>query len=132
MNDVVATAPPSWKPLALLFTAAGILHFAVPRRFEAIVPRRLPAALPDARALVRISGAAELVCAAGLAVPATRRFAGPASAALLLAVYPANLDQAARAVRSRRASGWTRAVLLARVPLQIPMILRALRLGGRA
>ena len=64
--------------LAGLLTAAGTLHFVLPRPYAEIVPDRLPAPY----ALVYASGVAELACAAGLVVPRTRRLAGWATALL--------------------------------------------------
>jgi uncharacterized membrane protein len=97
----------------------GVLHFALPRPFEAIVPTWLP----RRRALVYLSGAAELGCAAGLA--ADTSWAGPLAAATLLAVWPANIDMAVAATRTGR-SRTRQAALWARVPLQLPMIKAAL------
>src|SRR5690242_4270302 len=94
MTDAEVTVAPAWKPLALLFALSGTMHFVTPGPFEAIVPRWLPARVGTAKTLVRVSGAAELVCAAGLARAGTRRPAGLASAVLLAAVYPANVDMA--------------------------------------
>ena len=80
-----------WSPylLAALLTTTGTLHFVVPRTFATIVPPQLPEPL----ALVYLSGAAELACAAGLVVPRTRRLAGWATAALFVAVFPGNVHQ---------------------------------------
>ncbi len=118
-------AAPGWKSLAALLAGSGVLHFAVPKPYESIVPR----ALGNPRPWVQVSGLAELVCAAGLAWPRTRRLAGLASAGLFVAVYPANVDQAVRAVRSPRAGRRQKAVLIGRLPLQLPLIVRALRLA---
>ncbi len=102
--------------LATLFAVSGVLHFVRPRRFEAIVPRWLPAR----RRLVYLSGAAELGCAAGLAHPATRRTAGLASAGLLMMVFPANVQMAYDVSRSD--STLATALAIGRLPLQLPMI----------
>jgi uncharacterized membrane protein len=107
--------------LAVLFAVSGVLHFLMPRPYEQIVPRPLP----RKRDLVYASGAAELACAAGLVHASTRRHAGWASLALLLAVYPANLQMAADARRMR--SRAYRAGTLLRLPLQLPMLWTALR-----
>ncbi len=109
--------------LAALFAVSGSLHLVRPQIFEPIVPRVLPAP----RALVHLSGLAELGCAAGLAYPPTRRAAGAASAALLVAVLPANVQMAL--VARRRGSAVRRVVTAARVPMQLPMIRTALRAG---
>ena len=108
------------------------MHLVRPEVFEGIVPRMLP----NRRALVYVSGVAELLCAAGLLVPATRRPAGYASAALLVAVFPANVQMSvAHGRRAQRrgdpASRASFAATLARLPLQVPMIRTALRAAGR-
>ncbi|HEY0215583.1 MAG TPA: DoxX family protein [Cellulomonas sp.] len=118
------------RGIATAFLVSGVIHLVRPQVFEPVVPR----ALPDARRLVLWSGVAELVCAAGLLVPRTRRVAGPASAALLVAVLPGNVQMAGEAVgalRARRtpATVTRAAVMLARVPLQWPMIRWVARAG---
>ena len=115
------------------FLASGVVHLVRPEVFEPIVPRPLP----YKRELVYASGLAELVCAAGLLLPRTRRFAGPASAALLVAVFPANVQMAldARRVIARKGSTTARqvrcAVAVARLPLQVPLIRWALQARAR-
>ncbi|GAB2758322.1 DoxX family protein [Terrabacter sp. AAH1] len=118
--------------LAGLFLTSGAMHFVRPEPFESIVPKRLP----SRRALVYASGAAEIVCAVGLLVPRTRRVAGLASAALLVAVFPANVTMTGQAKRrlDRDPTDTVRqgylAATVARLPLQWPMIRAALRAGG--
>lgn len=102
--------------LAALFAASGVLHFARPRPFERIVPRRLP----RRRGLVYASGGLELVCAAGLLHPGSRPVAGRLSAVLLVAVFPANVQMALDARRSH--SRLFRAGTIVRLPLQLPLI----------
>lgn len=114
--------------VAAAFAVSGVVHLVRPQVFEPIVPR----ALPRARNLVLASGVAELACAAGLVLPATRRAAGAASAALLVAVFPANVQMAADALRSAGHDGarTTRAVItVARLPLQWPLVRWAWRAG---
>lgn len=77
--------------LAALLGAAGVAHFRRPRTFDVLVPEWLPG---TARDWTRASGVAELACAAAVAVPATRRAGGLASAALFTAVFPANVKMA--------------------------------------
>lgn len=108
--------------LVALFATSGILHFVRPRPFEQIVPR----GLPHRRTLVLVSGAAELLCAAGLVHPRTRRFAGLASAGLLGAVFPANLQMTADIFRRRSTAA--KVVAVARLPLQLPMMWVAWRI----
>lgn len=117
------------RAVAAAFLASGVLHVVRPGVFEPIVPRPLP----YKRELVYASGLAELACAVGLLVPRTRRFAGLASAALLVAVFPANVQMAldARSAITRKGSTTSRQVLcavaIARLPLQVPLIRWALQ-----
>ncbi len=107
--------------LSGIFAVSGVLHLLKPEVYEPIVPSVVPAR----REVVLVSGVAELVCAAGLLHPRTRRVAGWASAALLLGVYPANLKMAADVKDSRRTG--LKVAAFARLPLQLPMIRTALR-----
>jgi uncharacterized membrane protein len=108
--------------LIALLTASGVMHFVRPGPFISIVPK----ALPRKAELVAISGAAELLCAGMLAHPASRRFGGPITAAVFAAVFPANVSMV---LRSGSRPVWYRAVLWLRLPLQIPLMLWALRVG---
>lgn len=107
--------------LAALFSASGTLHFIRPETFVGIVPRFLPA--PEA--VVYASGAAEIVCAAGLF--ARSRWAAAASVVLLVAILPANVQMAADTTSQYGASSWQSGIAWARVPLQIPLIWAALQ-----
>jgi uncharacterized membrane protein len=104
-----------------MFSVSGVLHFVRPEPFERIVPHRLP----RKKELVYASGAAELVCAAGLLHPRTRRTAGLLSAALLVAVFPANVQMAVDL--NRKGSPRGKAIGFARLPLQLPLIRAALK-----
>lgn len=106
------------------FAVSGVIHLVRPETFEPIIPRPLRRWSRD---LVLISGVAELTCAAGLLHPRTRAHAGLASAALLTAVWPANVQMAVdlgrRAARRREPrSGAAFAASLVRLPLQVPLI----------
>lgn len=120
--------------LAGLLLASGVIHLVRPQVFEPIVPRPLR---EHDRLLVRVSGVVEIACGAGLLVPATRPVAGWASAALLAAVFPANVQMSidhgrrARRRRSPQAIG-VFAGTLARLPLQWPLVRIALRAAGQA
>jgi uncharacterized membrane protein len=118
--------PKDTAALAAIFAASGTLHLARPETFEPL----MPSWVPRHRDVIRASGVAELVCAAGLLVPATRRTAGWASALLLVGVFPGNVKMAVDAQRSRRTGGRARALkagTLLRLPVQWPMIRIALR-----
>lgn len=119
--------------LASAFLGSAAIHFVRPQVFEPIIPAPLRG---HDRLLVRASGVAEVACGAGLLIPATRPVAGWAGAALLVAVFPANvqmsLDHARRARRKQtpQAVG-VLAGTVARLPLQWPLIRIALRAAGR-
>lgn len=119
--------------LAALFLTSGLVHLVRPEVMEPMVPRVLPAP----RRLIYVSGVAELACATGLIFPQTRRLAGWGSAAILLLVFPANVQMAATAhKRARRDTASTskqviRVATVARLPLQLPLIRTALRAAGR-
>jgi len=103
--------------LALLFVAAGILHFIIPKAYMKIMPPSLPHPL----LLIQISGVAEVLGGLGLLIPATRRIAAWGLVALLVAVWPANLYMAAAHLALPGLMGQRWAQWL-RVPLQIPLI----------
>jgi uncharacterized membrane protein len=113
--------------LAVVLGGAGLTHFVRPRGYDRIVPDTLPP-----RLTTLASGAAELGIAAGLAVPATRRAAGWAAAALFLAVFPANLKMASDLLDSGRSSRVMRLVSVLRLPLQAPLVSWAVRVGRHA
>lgn len=110
-----------WAPVATMFGVAGVAHFVRAAHFDEIVPRALPG---SPRRWTLGSGVAELALAAGLALPATRRATSTAAAAFLLAVWPANVKMALDANSPR-----SRAITLARLPLQLPLIRAAWRAG---
>jgi len=107
--------------LAVGFAVSGAVHLVKPEVYEPLMPAWLPAH----REIILGSGVAELACAVGLAVPATLRPAGWASAALLVGVFPGNVKMADDARRSH--STTFRAISYARLPLQLPMIRAALK-----
>ncbi len=101
--------------LGLAFIGSGATHLLLPRPFLAIVPDYLPAPAT----LVRLSGIAEMAGGFGVLFPATRRPAAWGLAALLVAVFPANLWMAQHPDRFSSIPSWA---LWARLPLQLPLI----------
>jgi uncharacterized membrane protein len=108
--------------LAVLLGGAGALHFTAPQAYDGLIPSFLPAP----RAWIYASGVAELACAAAVAVPRTRRVGGLATAALLVAVFPGNLWMVVEP------GGVPRWAAVARLPLQIPLVLWALQVARAA
>lgn len=102
--------------LAVFFVAAGINHFAHPALYARIVPPWLPA-----RALlVEISGVFEILGGMGVLLPKTRRFSGVGLIALLVAVFPANLQMALHPELYADIAGAP--ALYVRLPLQFVLI----------
>jgi uncharacterized membrane protein len=103
---------------------AGMLHFVIPGSYARIVPR----VLGHARGLVAVTGAAELLAGALLAVPRTRRAGAWLTFGLLVGVWPANLQMALDGGIAGAAFPLSSAtVAWARVPLQVPLLVWAWR-----
>ena len=105
------------------FTVSGLTHLVRPETFEPL----MPAFLPAHRELILASGVVELACAAGILHPRTRKAAGWASAALLVAVFPGNVKMAVDAQRTRNTT--YQRMTLARLPVQLPLIRAALKVA---
>ena len=107
--------------LAVIMAGAGILHLVNPRPYV----EHLPPIVPLRDELVALTGAVEMVLAAGLVGPQRwRRPAGLALAAYLVAVFPANIYAAvSQAPIDGVPTGWLR---WARLPLQVPLIAAAM------
>lgn len=99
----------------LAFMAVGTMHFVIEKFFIAIVPK----SLPNPKLLVQISGVAEIAGGLGLLIPATRRLAGKGLLALLVSVFPANINMAVNSERFKNFPAWS---LWARLPLQFLMM----------
>ncbi len=118
-----SSLPLDAKVVVGAFLASGTVHLVRPETFEPLMPEIVPAH----REVIYLSGVAELLCAAGLLHPKTRRLAGWASAALLVGVFPGNLKMAADAMKTRNSA--FKAISLARLPLQLPMIRAAVKVA---
>ena len=91
---------------------AGLLHFVVPKAYEAIVP---PSLEPWRREAVLWSGVAEVAGGAAMLPASTRRCARWLLLATLAAVFPANIHMALNPERFAKVPP---ALLWARLPLQ--------------
>jgi uncharacterized membrane protein len=76
--------------LAGLFAFAGALHLLAPEPFLDITPSWVP--FPEE--VIRFTGVAELLGAAGLLIPRLRKAAGWGLALYALCVWPANMKHA--------------------------------------
>ena len=100
----------------LWFFIGGIAHFAFTQAEMRIVPPWMPG---SPRMLVWISGAFELLGAAGLLLPRTRVAAGWGLFALTLAVTPANVYMLQHAQDWPAVPYWA---LVARLPMQVALL----------
>ena len=125
MTDANRLRRPLLFVMGPLYVVAGVLHFVVPELYVQIVPPMLPAPL----ALVYLSGIAEIAVGVGVLLPRTRRYAAWATAAVLLAVFPANVYMATHGVVVEGLPGGgdpSEIVRWGRLPLQGVLILWAL------
>jgi len=105
-----------------MLLGVGTLHFVSPKPFDTIVPAELPG---SARLYTYASGVAEIAVGTLLVPRRTRRSAALAAAVLFVGVFPANVNM----VRLWWDKPWPmRIAALARLPLQIPMVIIALKI----
>jgi uncharacterized membrane protein len=103
--------------LAGIFTGSALLHFLIPKGYE----KMIPPAIPKKREIVYASGVAEALSAVGL----WRRWkwGGTLGAAILVAVFPANVQMLLDAGSGKSPGPMDdKRLLAARLPLQIPML----------
>jgi uncharacterized membrane protein len=114
-KDVSGTRRSGWLRgmLAALFIASGLVHLVRPRVYLPMMPPYLP--YPSA--LILVSGVAEIAGGIGLLFPPTRRVARYGLIALLVAVFPANIQMAVNGFTNGD-SPLLLTLLLARLPLQ--------------
>jgi uncharacterized membrane protein len=98
----------------LWFAVGGVAHFAATDLEMTIVPP----GIPFPRLVVWVSGVFELLGAAGICVPASRRMAGLGLFALTIAVTPAHFYMLQHPERF----GVPYWALLARLPLQVGLV----------
>ena len=106
-----------------IFLFIGIGHFI----FTDLMVQVMPSWIPFHRACVLLSGVAEISLAIALQIPKTRRLAAWGLVALLIAVYPANINMAVNEITTfEGAPSWFMevppAALWMRLPLQFLLI----------
>lgn len=102
---------------ALVYIAAGALHFLKTDLYMKIMPPYIP----QPRAMVWFTGFAEIAGGIGLLIPELRRPAAWGLVALLIAVLPANYYMAANNIQVGK-TAIPQAFLWARLPLQAVLI----------
>lgn len=124
MATTTDSRPPSLLArlaMGSLLNVVGTTHFVAPAKFDAIVPEELPAP----RFWTYASGVAEVGLGSALLLRPSRRV-GWLVVALLVAIFPANINQAVRQVDIPGTPSPPRWALWARLPLQAVMIWAAL------
>ncbi len=117
---------PSRLLLAAFFSFAGVMHFVSPAPYVAIMPEWLP----SPKLLVMISGVLEILGGLGVLSPQTRRLAGWGLIALLIAVFPANIQMLRLAYIANASILWKVGLWL-RLPLQPLVIWWVWRVAAR-
>ena len=113
----------SARRLALFLAGSGVMHFAVPKFYDQLIPAQLPG---SARAWTLGSGVVEIATGAVVAHPGTRRLGALGAALLFVGVFPANIKAVVDANRGP-APAALKIGTIARLPLQWPMITWALK-----
>jgi uncharacterized membrane protein len=101
--------------MAILYIAAGIYHFIHPAMYIQI----MPVWLPWHAALVFISGVAEIACGLLVCFNTTKRAGAWLTIALLVAVFPANIQMLQNYIQQHHPLTW---VAVARLPVQFLLI----------
>ncbi|AWI25709.1 DoxX family protein [Flavobacterium pallidum] len=104
--------------MALLYLLAGGNHFRKPGLYLKIIPSYLP----WHKTINYTSGAAEIIIAIGLCIPAISAPTAWALIALLIIIFPANIYMYTDKKASLNMPRW---LLLLRLPLQVVLIIWA-------
>jgi uncharacterized membrane protein len=112
--------------MALLYVAAGINHFVRPAMYLSIMPHFLPRS--SWGPLVAASGGCEIVFGLLLIPAPTRQLAAWLIIALLIAIFPANIQMTIDFTRRHNPYTW---LAWLRLPLQIVLIWWAWTFTGR-
>jgi uncharacterized membrane protein len=109
MNDVLLLI------MVGFYLMAGVMHFVKPRVYLRMMPGWLPFPMP----LVYVSGVVEILAGILLIFPYTRPAGAWLTIALLIAVFPANIQMAINFGRKPHRFFW---LTLLRLPLQLVLI----------
>lgn len=100
-----------------IFILAGLLHFIKPGMYISIMPDYIP----YHKAMVYISGIAEVLGGVGIMITNLRTYASIGLILLLIAVFPANIDMAGKGYKNHGLTLYTW-ILIGRLPLQFLLI----------
>ncbi len=101
--------------MAAAYLAAGIYHFVQPGFYKKLMPNYLPYHIQ----LIYISGVCEILLGLLLLPASTRIFAAWGVIALLIAIFPANIQMAINFWQRKNPHLW---IALLRLPLQFLLI----------
>lgn len=110
--------------LSVVLLGGGVLHFVMPKRFDSIIPARLPG---TPRTYTYAAGAANLGVGAGLAIPRTRRASSGLAGLLFIAYMPAKIKLAADWWRNDQLSTPAKIGGLVQLTLQVPLVTESLK-----
>jgi uncharacterized membrane protein len=88
--------------LSGLFVFAGLMHFVIPGRYASIMPPWMPYQMEA----VYLSGVCEIAGGLGILIPSLRRAAGLGLIALLIAVFPANIQMLVNSMGSHTSTAY--------------------------
>lgn len=112
---------------SVILFSAGVLHFIHEPVFRKIVPK----ILPFRKVIVLISGVFEIMFSVLLWIKKGQRFTSKLLAFFMIAVFPANVYMAIKRIGikpGQKANPW---LVWLRLPLQIPLVVGALKLGEK-
>lgn len=104
--------------IAILFVLAGLLHFLKTDMYVKIMPDYIP----WHKTMVYLSGVAEIAGGIGIILPSLRYAAAIGLILLLLAVFPANIDMAVKAIKKRGWNSLYSILMISRLPLQFVLM----------
>lgn len=104
--------------IGLIFVVMGSLHFWKPSIFVRIIPDFIP----GHKAMVYISGVAEIAGGIGILLPQFREAAAWGLLLLLVAVFPANINMAVQAIQKAGFLSWYSVAMIIRLPLQFVLM----------
>jgi uncharacterized membrane protein len=99
----------------IIFITAGINHFIIPNFYMEIMPPYLPYPLM----LIYLSGVAEVICGILLIISKTRKIGAWLTIALLIAIFPANIQMSIDELNN---AGVLFYASIVRLPLQFLLI----------
>lgn len=112
---------------SILLFFAGVAHFTKFEGFKRIVPD----IVPKKDFIVKFTGVLEIAFAFLLWIKKGQTVTGKLLASFMIAVFPANLNMAIKRIPFKPGEEANPTLLWARIPLQIPLIIGALKLGRK-